>query len=879
MRRLLRSTGVALGLPFIVALASSCVDHGTTRPTLDGQLIPVNAPHGSFFLPSDVRISELHYDNSGTDTGERIEITAPVGKNLSGWKLVLYNGSGGAAYNTTNLTGIVAASPGCPSGRGVVVVSYPTDGIQNGSPDGMALIGPEGVVEFLTYEGIFEAAGINGTDIGVSEPSTSSVANSLQRGEEASWFWKGPIASSFGSCNVVAAPQISAVTVTPSPATVVEGATRQFTAIARNAANQTVTGVMFTWTSSNTAVATVAPGGIATGVAPGDVTITATAGNVAAGSASLHVDEATLPGLPATRFSEIHYDNVGTDANEAIEIEGPAGTDVTGWQVVLYNGSGGSVYDSRTLQGLLPTTCTGRGVQVVTFEQDGIQNGPDGMALVNAAGQVVEFLSWEGTFTAQEGPAAGTVSRDMGVLEVSATIGHSLQRRPSGLWDAAKPSTFSGCYGSTPNPPVNVLTFSGRSPFDSPLPAGFEDQIFGNLRSPSNTPVSTTITWVALTPAVATIDADGVIHALAAGSAKFRGTADDGTTATYTLPTIVATPSTTAAYGNHVEFGEPTDTDASDDFILRRREFTSSFNRNRGIPNWVSYNLDATHMVSGQDRCDCFTFDPLLPADFQRYTTADYTGAGSYHGYSIDRGHLARSADRTAGVLDNATTFYFSNIIPQAADNNQGPWMHMENYLGSLAQSQNKELYIIAGASGSKGTVKNEGIITIPTHTWKVAVIMPRDGRAGDVDSFDDVEVIAVIMPNEPGLKTPPTNDDDNWRRFLTTVNAVETLSGYNLLALLADDVEGLLESGLFEGVAIANALASAGTITSGNATSLNAKLAEAAASLERGRHTAAGHQLRAYQNEVQAMERSGRLGSTDAAALRAIAQRVIDSL
>lgn len=547
--------------------------------------------------------------------------------------------------------------------------------------------------------------------------------------------------------------------------------------------------------------------------------------------------------------------------------------------MVLYNGSGGSVYDSRTLQGLLPTTCTGRGVQVVTFEQDGIQNGPDGMALVNAAGQVVEFLSWEGTFTAQEGPAAGTVSRDMGVLEVSATIGHSLQRRPSGLWDAAKPSTFSGCYGSTPNPPVNVLTFSGRSPFDSPLPAGFEDQIFGNLRSPSNTPVSTTITWVALTPAVATIDADGVIHALAAGSAKFRGTADDGTTATYTLPTIVATPSTTAAYGNHVEFGEPTDTDASDDFILRRREFTSSFNRNRGIPNWVSYNLDATQMVSGQDRCDCFTFDPLLPADFQRYTTADYTGAGSYHGYSIDRGHLARSADRTAGVLDNATTFYFSNIIPQAADNNQGPWMHMENYLGSLAQSQNKELYIIAGASGSKGTVKNEGIITIPTHTWKVAVIMPRDGRAGDVDSFDDVEVIAVIMPNEPGLKTPPTNDDDNWRRFLTTVNAVETLSGYNLLALLADDVEGLLESGLFEGVAIANALASAGTITSGNATSLNAKLAAAAASLERGRHTAAGHQLRAYQNEVQAMERSGRLGSTDAAALRAIAQRVIDSL
>ena len=53
-------------------------------------------------------------------------------------------------------------------------------------------------------------------------------------------------------------------------------------------------------------------------------------------------------GLPAVRFSEIHYDNVGTDVGEAIEISGPAGTDVTGWQVVLYNGSGGAAYGTTT---------------------------------------------------------------------------------------------------------------------------------------------------------------------------------------------------------------------------------------------------------------------------------------------------------------------------------------------------------------------------------------------------------------------------------------------------------------------------------------------------------------------------------------------------
>src|SRR5215475_6584703 len=47
--------------------------------------------------------------------------------------------------------------------------------------------------------------------------------------------------------------------------------------------------------------------------------------------------------LPSVRFSEIHYDNTGTDTGEAIEISGPAGTDLTGWKIVLYNGTGGAV--------------------------------------------------------------------------------------------------------------------------------------------------------------------------------------------------------------------------------------------------------------------------------------------------------------------------------------------------------------------------------------------------------------------------------------------------------------------------------------------------------------------------------------------------------
>ena len=159
---------------------------------------------------------------------------------------------------------------------------------------------------------------------------------------------------------------------------------------------------------------------------------------------------------------------------------------------------------------------------------------------------------------------------------------------------------------------------------------------------------------------------------------------------------------------------------------MRHEQFTASYNPNRGTPNWVSYDLDAAHF-GAEDRCDCFTMDPDLPASLPRITTNDYTGAGAFHGYGIDRGHMARSFDRTTGSLDNARTYLFSNVVPQAADMNQGPWANLENDLGDLARVQGREVYIITGVAGNKGTLKNEGKVVIPTSTWKVAVILPHD--------------------------------------------------------------------------------------------------------------------------------------------------------
>jgi len=170
-------------------------------------------------------------------------------------------------------------------------------------------------------------------------------------------------------------------------------------------------------------------------------------------------------------INEIHYDNAGTDAGEAIEIAGPAGTDLTGWSIVLYNGSGGAVYDTDALSGTIPDQGGGFGVVVLSYPVNGIQNGaPDGIALVNASSVVIQFLSYEGSFTAVGGAANGMVSTNIGVdQEPAPAAGSSLQLSGTGTnyedftWTETIANTFTAfntgqTFGGGDQPPSILST-------------------------------------------------------------------------------------------------------------------------------------------------------------------------------------------------------------------------------------------------------------------------------------------------------------------------------------------------------------------------------------------------------------------------------------
>lgn len=152
--------------------------------------------------------NEIHYDNTGADTGERIEVVGAAGFNLSGYSIYFYTDNG-TSYANAALSGTLPSSctvSGNNLGVYVMdVVAATGVAFQNGASDGWALVNGSTVLEFFSYEGIITgtagpANGMTSIDIGASEPSSAPVGSSIQRNADNTWTY-GPGTNTFGGCN------------------------------------------------------------------------------------------------------------------------------------------------------------------------------------------------------------------------------------------------------------------------------------------------------------------------------------------------------------------------------------------------------------------------------------------------------------------------------------------------------------------------------------------------------------------------------------------------------------------------------------------------------------------------------------------------------
>jgi len=133
-------------------------------------------------------------------------------------------------------------------------------------------------------------------------------------------------------------------------------------------------------------------------------------------------------------------------------------------------------------------------------------------------------------------------------------------------------------------------------------------------------------------------------------------------------------------------------------------------------------------------------------------------------------------------------------MIPQAPNNNQKPWNELEDYSRSTLVSGGNELYIISGPWGQGGTGSNGYLTTlssgvvVPQWTWKIIVVIPNGN--GDLSRITTAtRVIAVKLPNDQSC----TSTD--WKPYRVSVDAIETLTGYDFLSNVSTDIQTVIEA------------------------------------------------------------------------------------
>ena len=239
----------------------------------------------------------------------------------------------------------------------------------------------------------------------------------------------------------------------------------------------------------------------------------------------------------------------------------------------------------------------------------------------------------------------------------------------------------------------------------------------------------------------------------------------------------------------HLKFGNPSDAaprlDLPNNFLMIKPQFALSYNRDRGSANWVSWQLNED-WLGDTERRDNFRHDPDLPEDWPEVTSRDYRDR------RYDRGHIAPSGDRTASREDNDATFVLSNVMPQVAGNNRGPWNELEGYSRRLVR-QGKELYIIAGPAGQKGHRIGQAQLSVPRSTWKVILVLEQPG-GDEWNVSPETRVIAVNIPNVPSV------GDNDWQDFRVSVDILEELTGYDFFSVLDNEIEAVIEARVDEG-------------------------------------------------------------------------------
>ncbi len=362
---------------------------------------------------------------------------------------------------------------------------------------------------------------------------------------------------------------VASVTLSPASASVAAGGATQFTATLQDSAGNVLTGQPVTWASSDSTIATINGSGLATAVAAGTATITATSGGVT-GAAALTVtatNPASVASVVVSPTSTSLF--VGNTLQLAAALKDAGGNALAGrtvtWTsstpaVATVNANGlvtavaaGSASITATSEGVKGTatvtvtaaTKPGKVTDLAVSAVSDTSVTLTFMEVSSGTGQPASYdLRWrKGTFNWSSaadvargsckvvlagtaigakrnctvlGLARGTaygfeVVAFRGTLNVNAVFGT--------VSNLAKGTTTAGVVA-----PVATVTLT---PANANLATGATQQFAATLKDAAgNVLTGRTVTWGSSAPAVATVSGTGLVTAVAAGSTTITATSE-----------------------------------------------------------------------------------------------------------------------------------------------------------------------------------------------------------------------------------------------------------------------------------------------------------------------------------------------------------------
>lgn len=203
---------------------------------------------------------------------------------------------------------------------------------------------------------------------------------------------------------------------------------------------------------------------------------------------------------------------------------------------------------------------------------------------------------------------------------------------------------------------------------------------------------------------------------------------------------------------------------------LNRKGYSLSYNADYKTPHWVAWELTRKETKGEEVRTDKFLPDPdVLGA---KAYTGDYTNSG------YDRGHMAPAADMKWSAQAMQESFYLSNICPQNPNLNRGDWNDLEEQSRLWAKKYGA-VYIACGPIYDSKRPKRIGNnkVAVPDAFYKVILINDKQRP----------KALGFIFPNKAGHQS--------LKKYLVTVDSVESRTKMDFFAALPDEIETRIEA------------------------------------------------------------------------------------